>query len=109
MNKMRAWQEEALDSTGLEGVSGLFFTPQDIPCDLVESAAGESEEPKGGQGDALEAKVGHCVLPKGEGVSERTEGRVALPMTHKELVEAQREDPELVPLLSRAVTSKEAE
>ena len=33
---------------------------------------------------------------------------MALPLTRKELVEAQREDPELVPLLSRAITSEKA-
>ena len=88
---------------------GLFFTPQDELCDLVESAAELSEELKEGQGDALETGVGNCFIPRGEGGSGRTEGRLALPMTHKELVEAQRENPELVPLLSRAVTSKEAE
>ena len=88
-NKMRVRQEEAQDSAGLDGVSGLFSTPQEKPDGLVESAAGEAEEPEGGSG--------------------RTKGRVALPLTRKELVEAQREDPELVPLLSKAITSEEAE
>ncbi|MPC79691.1 hypothetical protein E2C01_074232 [Portunus trituberculatus] len=106
----RRQTQEQQETSLEEGIGELFTIPQmDEPQDLaagpgrddVAKQSGESRSKKGWPGqERLDARSTSAQGGSGE--------RVLLPATHQQLVQVQREDPELKTLLQEALKKEEA-
>ena len=102
MAKQRAQQEEVL-----EGVGDLFSAPQ-IAAPAQDTESVMEAEPAGLERPGAERDEGGQRVEV-RAIAECGEGSDGLPPTRPELIQAQREDPDLASLWSEALRKEEAE
>merc|ERR1712035_93495 len=102
MAKQRAQQEEVL-----EGVGDLFSAPQ-IAAPAQDTESVMEAEPAGLERPGAERDEGGQRVEV-RAIAECGEGNDGLPPTRPELIQAQREDPDLASLWSEALRKEEAE